>query len=110
MNTTDSRVELRWDVASSAVVDDELRNRILTGLGPRASGGVVSIVASEERSQLQNRQAARSRLVDLLLAALAPPPPPRRPTRPSRGARERRLESKRRRGDVKSRRRRPEAE
>ena len=107
VNTTDSRVELRWDVANSAVVTDEQRARILDRLGPRITDGVLSIVASEQRSQLQNRMAARERLTDLLLDALGPPPPPRRPTRPSRAAKQRRLDDKRRRGDVKATRRRP---
>ena len=110
VNTTDSRVELRWDVAASGVVDDAQRARILGGLADRLVDGAVSIVAAEQRSQWQNRRAARSRLVALILDALAPPPPPRRPTRPSRGAREQRLGEKRRRGEVKTTRRRPAAD
>jgi ribosome-associated protein len=74
------------------------------------TAGVVSVVASEQRSQAQNRAAARARLVDLIAAALAPPPPPRRATRPSRSAREERLTDKRRRGQVKDARRRPTEE
>jgi ribosome-associated protein len=64
--------------------------------------GVLSITASEHRSQLQNRLAARARLVSYLREALAPPPPPRRATRPSRGARQRRLDVKKQRGQIKA--------
>jgi ribosome-associated protein len=102
VNTTDSRVELRWDVAASAALTDTQRQRLLDGLSGRLVDGTVSVVASERRSQLQNRQAARSRLATLVTDALAPAPAPRRATRPSRAARQRRLESKRHRGDVKA--------
>jgi ribosome-associated protein len=107
VNTTDSRVELRWDVRSSAALDDVQRARVLDRLANRITDGVLSLVASEQRSQTQNRAAARERLADLLVEALAPPPPPRRPTRPSRSARQERLDTKRRRGEVKAQRRRP---
>jgi ribosome-associated protein len=110
VNTTDSRVELRWDVAASQVLDDRQRARVQEALATRLVDGVLSLVATEQRSQWQNRQAARARLAELLLEALAPPPPPRRPTRPSRGARQRRLDGKKRRGEIKSARRRPDAE
>ena len=62
----------------------------------------MSIAASEHRSQHRNRVAARERLAELLREALAPPPPPRRATRPSRGAKERRLKAKKERGQTKS--------
>jgi ribosome-associated protein len=107
VNTTDSRVELRWDIAASAVLSERQRERLLTYLGSRAVDGTLSIVASEQRSQLQNRTAARARLRLLVLDALAPPPPPRRATRPSRAAKQRRVEAKRQRGDLKAGRRRP---
>ena len=107
VNTTDSRVELRWDVSSSAALDDRQRERVLTQLNNRIVDGVLSVVASEQRSQAQNRAAARTRMAELVAEALAPPPPPRRATRPTRAAREQRLESKRRRGEIKSGRRRP---
>jgi ribosome-associated protein len=103
VNTTDSRVELVWDLGSSALPDDVL-DRLRRRLGPRLAGDALTVVASERRSQLRNREAARERLAGLVRAALAPPPPPRRPTRPSRGATERRLESKRRRSQTKRRR------
>jgi ribosome-associated protein len=105
VNTTDSRVELSFDVAGSACLPEQVRELLLDRLGSRLVAGVLTVVASEHRSQLFNRQAARSRLAALLRTALAPPAPPRRPTRPSRGARERRLADKRRRGQVKRGRR-----
>jgi ribosome-associated protein len=107
VNTTDSRVELRWHVAASTALDDRQRARVLDRLGRRLVDGVLSIVASEHRSQAQNRAAARDRLAELLGEALAPPPPPRRPTRPSRAARQLRLDAKRRRADIKAGRRPP---
>ena len=110
VNTTDSRVELRWDVASSAALGALQRDRLLERLGPRLTDGVVSIVASEHRSQWQNRSAARARLKTMLSDALAPPPAARRATRPSRAAKQRRLDAKRHRGEIKSKRARPPLE
>lgn len=107
VNTTDSRVELLWDVAASRAVTDEQRARLVDRLGPRLVDGVLTIAASEQRSQLQNRSAARARLGRLVAHALAPPPPARRPTRPSEAARRRRVEDKRRRGQLKAARTRP---
>ncbi len=105
VNTADSRVELSYDVASSPALPAYARERILTRLGGRLTDGVLTVTASEQRSQLQNRRAARGRMANLLREALAPPEPPRIPTRPSRGARERRLADKRRRSAVKRSRR-----
>jgi ribosome-associated protein len=110
VNTTDSRVELRWALASSSAVDDEQRSRLFAGLGDRIVDGAVVVVASEQRSQLLNRQAARERLAELIAQAIAPPPPPRRPTRPSRSKRAERVAGKRHRGQLKANRRRPESE
>jgi ribosome-associated protein len=101
VNTTDSRVELSLDIASSPSIPDSLRERVLARLRSRLVDGVLTIAASEHRSQLQNREAARDRLATLLLEASEPPPPRRRPTKPSRGSKERRLAEKKRRGDVK---------
>ena len=97
VNTTDSRVELIFDVAASTTLTEEQRARVLQRLSNRLVDGVLTVVASEYRSQLRNRDAARARLAAMLRAALAPDPPTRRPTRPSRAARERRLADKRRR-------------
>ncbi|HVQ93885.1 MAG TPA: alternative ribosome rescue aminoacyl-tRNA hydrolase ArfB [Mycobacteriales bacterium] len=105
VNTTDSRVELRFDLAGSPSLPPALKERLTDRLGARLVDGAVVIVASEFRSQWRNREAARARLGALLLAGLAPPPAPRRPTRPSRGARERRLADKHRHAETKRRRR-----
>ena len=101
VNTTDSRVELSFDVAASPSVPEHLRDRLLAALGGRLVDGVVTVVASEHRTQLANRRAARERLAALLRDAAAPPPPRRRPTRPTRGSEERRLQEKRRRSETK---------
>ncbi|MFD2417884.1 alternative ribosome rescue aminoacyl-tRNA hydrolase ArfB [Amycolatopsis pigmentata] len=105
VNTTDSRVELSFDVARSPSVPDDLRPRLLARLASRLSDGVLTIRASEHRAQLANREAARARLLAVLREAAAPPPAKRRPTKPSRGAKERRLAEKKRRGDTKRGRR-----
>jgi len=105
VNTTDSRVELVFDLATTQALPPLLKERALGRLGPRLVAGELVVVASEHRSQWRNRQAARRRLQALLEEALRPPPPPRRPTRPGRGAVERRLEAKRRRASIKSQRR-----
>jgi ribosome-associated protein len=107
VNTTDSRVELRWDVAHSAAVSSAQRNRLQHRLSGRLIDDVLSVIASEHRSQLQNRQAARMRLAALVAEALEPPSPARRATRPSRAAQQRRIDAKRRRGEIKAKRRRP---
>ena len=101
VNTADSRVELSYDVASSAALSPLLRQRALDRLAERLVDGVITVVASEHRSQLRNRETALARLADLIRSAIAPPAPPRRPSRPTRAARERRLAEKRRRGEVK---------
>lgn len=110
VNTSDSRVELRWDVSNSAALSTEQRARLLAGLGSRAADGTLTIVAAEHRSQLLNRQAARARLAHYVSEALAPPPPARRATRPSRAARARRVDAKRHRGELKASRRHPPIE
>ena len=101
VNTTDSRVELSYDVAGSPSVPDHLRARVLERLGNRLVDGVLTMSASEHRSQLRNREAARERMAQLLREAAAPPPPRRRPTRPTLGSKERRLAQKKRRGETK---------
>lgn len=108
VNTADSRVELVWDVAASAVLSPVQRERLVERLGNRLVGGVLTIAASEHRAQLRNRDAARARLAEVVAEALRPPSPPRRPTKPSRGAKERRLDAKKRRTDVKRLRRPPQ--
>jgi ribosome-associated protein len=105
VNTTESRVELSFDLAGTDVLPPELKDRALRALAGRLTGGVITVTASEHRSQLRNREAAAERLSALLTEATAPPPPPRRPTRPSRAARERRLADKQRRSEIKRMRR-----
>jgi ribosome-associated protein len=105
VNTADSRVELSFDVGRSVALPEWARDRITERLAGRLAGGVLTVAASEERSQLANRQGARARLASLLRDAVAPPQRPRVPTRPSRGANERRLEGKRQRSAVKRGRR-----
>lgn len=101
VNTTDSRVELSFDVARSPAVPEWLRPRMLRRLEGRLSDGVLRVTASEHRAQLQNRSAARQRMARLLRDAATAPPPIRRPTKPTRGAKERRIEDKKRRGQTK---------
>jgi ribosome-associated protein len=105
VNTADSRVELSWDLANSPALPRPLKDRALQRLAHRLVDGVLTVTASEHRSQLQNRRAAEARLAALLDDAIAPPPPRRKPTRPSRGAVQARLDAKRRRSEVKQRRR-----
>ncbi|MER7003592.1 alternative ribosome rescue aminoacyl-tRNA hydrolase ArfB [Dactylosporangium sp. NPDC000555] len=107
VNTTDSRVELRFDLAATPALPEPLKARALERLAGRLVDGVLSIVASEHRSQLQNRRAAEERLAAVIAAAIAPPPRPRKRTKPSKGAVERRLTDKRRIALRKQERRRP---
>lgn len=108
VNTTDSRVELDFDPSTSRAVaslPDATRERLLARLAPRLVGGRLVVVASEHRSQRQNRVVARQRLVTLLREAAAPDPPTRRPTRPTKGSQRRRVDAKKRRGQLKTGRR-----
>lgn len=105
VNTADSRVELLFDIGASTAFTAEQRERLRRRLAHRLVDDVLTVVASEHRSQLRNREAARDRLVRVLSDALAPDPPPRRPTRPSRAARERRMQDKQRRAQTKRLRR-----
>jgi ribosome-associated protein len=99
VNTSDSRAELRLDLAT---LPEPYRSRALERLSTRlVDGTVLSVTADEERSQLRNREAAEARIVALLRAATGPPPRRRRATKPTRGSVERRLSAKRRRGQVK---------
>ena len=107
VNTTDSRVELTWDLAATDALPPGLRDRALSRLAGRLVDGRVRVVAAEHRAQLRNRAAARARLAALVADAVAAPPPRRRPTRPTLGSRRRRAEGKTRRSEVKSLRRDP---
>jgi ribosome-associated protein len=101
VNTSDTAAELSFDVAGSAALPERYRERALERLGGRLVNGVLTVRAEEHRSQLRNREAAKVRLAALLSEATAPPPKSRRPTKPSRRVQARRLENKRRRGEVK---------
>lgn len=97
VNTSDTRVELLFEPAASSAFTEAQLARILRALGTAP----VSVTASEHRSQLRNRGAARDRLVAILREAVAPPPPPRRPTKPSKASQRRRVEEKKQRGRTK---------
>jgi ribosome-associated protein len=100
-NVTESRVEAVFEVAASRTLSPQQRQRLEASLGER-----VTAVAQEARSQARNRELALERLREKLAAGLRRPKP-RRPTKPSRAARERRLEQKRRTSERKEQRRRP---
>lgn len=107
VNTTDSRVELRFDLAGSPSLPPAAKARALRRLGPRVdSRGFLRVVAQAQRSQLANRRAAVERFAELLAGALATPRT-RQPTRPTRAAASRRVETKRRRSATKRLRERP---
>jgi ribosome-associated protein len=99
VNTTDSRVELTVDVTN--VLSGILLERAVARLGTTT----LTTQSSEQRSQLQNRVVAGERMALAIRAAIAPPPAPRRPTKPTRGSKERRLDTKRQRSDLKRLRR-----
>ena len=103
VNKVATAVELRFNIATSAL-PDEVKERLQALAGNRISDGVLLIDSRVHRSQLENREAARERLVDLLQRA-AVRPKKRRPTKPKAAAREKRLETKKRRGTIKSLRR-----
>jgi len=104
VNTTDSRVELSWDIAASSALSESQRARLLTRLDGRLVDGTLTVSASEHRAQLRNRVAARERLAGIVAVALAPPTV-RRATRPSKRAKQKRLDAKRHRGALKAARR-----
>lgn len=101
VNTTDTAVELRFDLARTEALPEVWKQRALERLAGRLSDGVVTVRASEHRSQWRNRETAAVRLAALLAEATAPPPRPRRPTRIPRGINERRLREKKQRSDTK---------
>ncbi|MBA2730136.1 MAG: aminoacyl-tRNA hydrolase [Euzebyaceae bacterium] len=108
-NTSSTKVELRWHLEASSALTPRQKQLVRSRLGSRLTDeGVLVLQSSEHRSQTRNREAAVARLVALLADALRVSPT-RRPTRPTRAARQRRIEAKRRRGDTKALRRPPEA-
>jgi ribosome-associated protein len=106
VNTTSTKVVLRWDLPRSAAFNEEQKARLRTRIPPRflTKEGEVVIMSEEHKSQLVNREAARERLVEVLLAALVRPKV-RRPTKPGKGARARRRDSKERQSKKKDGRR-----
>jgi len=106
VNTSSTRIELLWDLTNSKVVTDEVRARLLDKLAARLdASGMVRVVASDRRSQAQNREAAAERLGKIVKQALVVPRK-RRKTRPTAASREQRLSDKRRQRDRKRERRR----
>ncbi|KQW05375.1 peptide chain release factor 1 [Leifsonia sp. Root4] len=110
VNTSDSRVELSWDLAGSAALSEQQRERLLERLGRRLVGGVLTVTASEQRSQLRNREIARRKLALLIADALAPDAAARRATKRTRGSDRRRLDAKQQRSATKQQRQRPSAD
>lgn len=110
VNTSDSRVELSWSVADSAALSDDEREMLTTRLGHRLVGGTITVAASEQRSQLRNREIALAKLAGIVTAGLAPAATPRRPTKPTRGSTRRHLAAKIQRSATKRQRQRPPAE
>ena len=104
VNKVSSAVQLRFDVRRSVAFPDDVRTRAERLAGRRLSkDGIIIITARRHRTQERNRADALDRLVDLLQRA-ARPPAPRKPTRPTAGARERRISAKTRRGALKKKR------
>ena len=108
VNKVETAVQLRFDVRHSPGLPDAVRARLERLAGRRMTkDGVLVISAQRHRTRERNRADAMDRLLTLIREAAAPPPPPRRPTKPTRGAKERRLEDKTRRAEVKVTRGRP---
>ena len=107
VNTSDSRVQLTWNVDDSTSVSDEQRDILLSRLGGRLVAGAITVTVAEQRSQLRNREVALEKLGDILRGALAPPAALRRATTPTRGSARRHLAAKKRRSETKQQRQRP---
>ena len=107
VNKTSSRVEIVWNVLGSRALSEEQRARLSDRLSSRISSeGEVRVVASDTRSQTQNRELAEERLIELVRRALIVPKK-RRATKPTRASKEARLESKKRHSSKKAQRRNP---
>lgn len=104
-NRSNTRAEVRFDLGASEVFPRTVQERMLSAT--RHTNGIISVTVDESRSQFRNRQMARKRLAAMLEEAMIPPTP-RRPTKPSRAARRRRLEAKRRQSEKKRFRQRPD--
>jgi ribosome-associated protein len=110
VNTSDSRVELFWNIGSSAALSDVQRARLLMRLERRLVAGVITVTASAQRSQLRNREIALAKLADLVAEGIAPEAARRRATKPTRGSNRQRLAAKQQRAVTKQQRKRPAAE
>lgn len=110
VNTSDSRVALSWNVAASASLSDAQRQILLRRLKRRLIAGSVTVTASEQRSQLRNREIALTKLAELVADGLAPEAAVRRKTKPTRGSNHRRLDAKKQRSATKRQRQRPPAD
>ncbi|HWE43637.1 MAG TPA: alternative ribosome rescue aminoacyl-tRNA hydrolase ArfB [Gemmatimonadaceae bacterium] len=105
VNTSSTRIELRWNVRQSRAIDDATKRRIMEKLPTRVDAdGTLRVVSSARRSQLQNREAAEARMAELVAGALHRDKP-RRKTKPSRAAKQKRLEEKKRHSERKKNRR-----
>ncbi|WP_284985613.1 alternative ribosome rescue aminoacyl-tRNA hydrolase ArfB [Arthrobacter sp. fls2-241-R2A-172] len=109
VNTTDTRAEVMWNVEESLALTDEQRQLLLQRLGRRLVSGVITVTASEERSQLRNRELALAKLAGLIETALVPESV-RRPSKPTRGSARRHRAAKEQRSATKQQRRRPAAD
>ena len=110
VNTTESRIQLRWNVAETRALTDAQRARVLRAFASRLTDAGELILASDaHRSQRRNREEVRQRLAQLLREALVPPKP-RKKTRPTAASRQRRMEEKRQRGQIKKGRGKPSGE
>ncbi|MDQ0093936.1 alternative ribosome rescue aminoacyl-tRNA hydrolase ArfB [Paeniglutamicibacter psychrophenolicus] len=110
VNTSDSRVELSWNIDGSRALTDAQRERLVSRLDSKLVSGVLTVSASEQRSQLRNREMALQKLAGMLVSALAPDGPRRRATKPTKGSQRRRLAAKSQRSATKQQRQRPSAE
>ena len=107
VNTTDSRVALTWNLAESAALSEDQRARLMHRLKNRLIAGALVVTASEQRSQLRNRETALAKLAEMVADGLAPGPATRRRTKPTRGSNFRRLDAKKQRSATKQQRQKP---
>ena len=105
VNTTDSRVELSWNLAGSPALPASLKELALSRLDRRLRDGVLTVTGEEHRSQLINRRLAEDKLVAVVRRAIEPGPARRHPTKPTKSSVRRRLDTKRQRGETKRLRR-----
>ena len=107
VNTSSTRIELTWDVATSPSLDDELRARLLARLATRLDGtGRLRLVAQGARSQLRNREEVLERFAAIIAAAMVEPKK-RKATKPTKASKRARLDAKKKRSELKKQRGRP---